>query len=148
MNAPTHRIETVETDAPSVEGKRIVVYGMNFSPEIAGVGKYTGEIAEYLNGQKADVTVVTTPPHYPGWAVKEGFRNVYSAETKKGLKVFRVPLFLKENMGGLWRLIAPMSFAATSAPVVLWQILRQRPDFVICIEPTLFAAPLAILAAK
>jgi colanic acid biosynthesis glycosyl transferase WcaI len=148
MSAPIHRIETVETDAPSVEGKRIIVYGMNFSPEIAGVGKYTGEIAEYLNGQKADVTVVTTPPHYPGWAVKDGFKNVYSSETKKGLKVFRVPLFLKENMGGLWRLIAPMSFAATSAPIVLWQILRQRPHFVICIEPTLFAAPLAILAAK
>jgi colanic acid biosynthesis glycosyl transferase WcaI len=59
-----------------------------------------------------------------------------------------VPLFLKENMGGIWRLIAPMSFALTSAPVVLWQILRKRPDIVICVEPTLFAAPLAILAAK
>ena len=150
MSALIDRTENVElpTDAPSVEGKRIIVYGMNFSPEIAGVGKYTGEIAEYLNGQKAQVTVVTTPPHYPGWSVKDGYRNTFSSETKNGVKIFRVPLFLKENMGGLWRLVAPMSFAATSAPVILWQILRQRPDFVICVEPTLFAAPLAILAAK
>jgi colanic acid biosynthesis glycosyl transferase WcaI len=150
MNAPVSRIEIAETsaDAPSVEGKRFIVYGMNFAPEIAGVGKYTGEIAEYLNGQKADVTVVTTPPHYPGWAVKDKYKNAYSSETRDGVKVFRVPLFLKENMGGIWRLIAPMSFAATSAPVVLWQILRKRPDFVICVEPTLFAAPLAIMAAK
>jgi colanic acid biosynthesis glycosyl transferase WcaI len=135
-------------DARSIEGKSILLYGMNFAPEIAGVGKYTGEIAEYLNGQKADVTVVTTPPHYPGWNVKDGYRNAYSSEVRNGVRVLRVPLLLRENMGGIWRLIAPVSFAITSAPVVLWQILRKRPDFVICIEPTLFAAPLAILASK
>lgn len=150
MNAPLSRTETAKMlpDDLSIEGKRVVVYGMNFSPEIAGVGKYTGEIAEYLSNQKAEVSVVTTPPHYPGWAVKDGYKNTYSSERKNGVEIFRVPLFLKENMGGIWRLIAPMSFAATSAPVVLWQILRHRPDFVICVEPTLFASPLAILAAK
>ena len=149
MTAQTSRNDgDTPSDMRSIDGKRVVLYGMNFSPEIAGVGKYTGEIAEYLTRQKAEVTVVTTPPHYPGWSVKDGYRNAYSSEIKDGCKVFRVPLFLKENMGGIWRLIAPMSFAATSAPVVLWQILRKRPDIVICVEPTLFAAPLAILAAK
>lgn len=132
----------------TIAGKKILLYGMNFAPEIAGVGKYTGEIADYLTGQGGKVTVVTTPPHYPGWSVREGYTNSYSTERKKGMKIFRVPLFLKENMGGIWRLIAPLSFAATSAPVVLWNILRDRPHFVICVEPTLFAAPLAILAAK
>ena len=132
----------------TIAGKKILLYGMNFAPEITGVGKYTGEIGDYLTGQGGEVTVVTTPPHYPGWSVREGYTNSYSSETKKGMKIFRVPLFLKENMGGIWRLIAPLSFAATSAPVVLWNILRHRPQFVICVEPTLFAAPLAILAAK
>lgn len=132
----------------TIAGKKILLYGMNFAPEIAGVGKYTGEIADYLGGQGANVTVVTTPPHYPGWSVREGYTNSYSVEQNRGMKIFRVPLFLKENMGGIWRLIAPLSFAATSAPVVLWNILRHRPQFVICVEPTLFASPLAILAAK
>lgn len=132
----------------TIAGKRILLYGMNFAPEITGVGKYTGEIADYLTGQGGQVTVVTTPAHYPGWSVRDGYTNSYSTERKNGMKIFRVPLFLKENMGGIWRLIAPLSFAATSAPVVLWNILRHRPQFVICVEPTLFAAPLAILAAK
>ncbi|MBX9457349.1 MAG: WcaI family glycosyltransferase [Rhizobium sp.] len=136
------------TQDRTIAGKKILLYGMNFSPEIAGVGKYTGEIADYLSGQGARVTVVTTPPHYPGWSVRDGYSNSYSIEDNKGMKIFRVPLFLKENMGGIWRLIAPLSFAATSAPVVLWNILKQRPHFVICVEPTLFASPLAILAAK
>ena len=127
----------------TIAGKKILLYGMNFAPEITGVGKYTGEIGDYLTGQGAEVTVVTTPPHYPGWSVRDGYSNSYSSERKKDMKIFRVPLFLKENMGGIWRLVAPLSFAATSAPVVLWQILRHRPQFVICVEPTLFAAPLA-----
>jgi colanic acid biosynthesis glycosyl transferase WcaI len=148
MNAKINTPNAAGTLDMNIEGKRILLYGMNFSPEIAGVGKYTGEIAEYLSGQKAGVTVVTTPPHYPGWQVRDGYSNAYSSETRKGMKIFRVPLFLKENMGGIWRLIAPLSFALTSAPVVLWQILKNRPDIVICVEPTLFASPLAILAAK
>jgi colanic acid biosynthesis glycosyl transferase WcaI len=150
MNAPHNQADNANKtdDMRNIAGKRVVLYGMNFAPEIAGVGKYTGEIAEYLMGQKAEVTVVTTPAHYPGWQVRDGYKNAYSSEVKNGMKIFRVPLFLKERMGGIWRLLAPMSFAATSAPVVLWQILSKRPDIVICVEPTLFAAPLAILAAK
>lgn len=148
INASIHQTAKTSGDLQSIDGKSVLLYGMNFSPEIAGVGKYTGEIAEYLSGQNAKVTVVTTPPHYPGWQVRDGYTNSYSTEDKGGMKIHRVPLFLREKMGGIWRLIAPMSFAATSAPIVLWQILRKRPDIVICVEPTLFAAPLAILAAK
>ena len=51
-------------------------------------------------------------------------------------------------MGGIWRLIAPLSFALSSAPVALWRMLRFRPDVVLCIEPTLIAAPVALLAAR
>ncbi|WP_245582380.1 WcaI family glycosyltransferase [Neorhizobium lilium] len=128
--------------------QRVIVYCMNFAPEIAGVGKYTGEIAEHLIAEGADVTVVTTPPHYPGWRVQSGYGNRYSTSMQDGMRVLRVPLILRRNMKGIWRLIAPLSFAATSAPVIFWQILRTRPATVFCIEPTLFAAPIAQLAAK
>ena len=127
---------------------RIVVYGMNYAPEMAGVGRYTGEIAEYLAETGADVTVVTTQPHYPGWQVLDGYANRYSSAMENGVRVIRSPLLLRKRMGGIWRLIAPLSFAAASAPVIFWQIIRRRPDVVFCVEPTLFAAPLAQLAAK
>jgi colanic acid biosynthesis glycosyl transferase WcaI len=132
----------------SLTHKRILIYGMNYAPELAGVGKYTGEIAEYLAAEGADVTVVTTPPHYPGWAVQDGFRNRYSSTIENGIRVLRTPLLLRRKMKGVWRLLAPLSFAASSAPVVFWQILRHRPETVFCVEPTLFASPVAQLAAK
>jgi colanic acid biosynthesis glycosyl transferase WcaI len=37
-------------------------------------------------------------------------------------------------MGGLWRLVAPLSFALTSAPIALSQILRRRPNIVLTVE--------------
>nr|WP_255700127.1 WcaI family glycosyltransferase [Jiella avicenniae] len=140
-------MDTEPTDATRA-GKRVLVYGMNYAPEIAGVGKYTGEIAEHLAAEGMDVTVVTTPPHYPGWTVQGGYSNCYSRESQKGVRVLRTPLILRRNMRGIWRLIAPLSFALSSAPVVVWQILRRRPATVFCVEPTLFAAPVAQLAAR
>lgn len=134
--------------APAHPRKSIVIYGMNYAPEIAGVGKYTGEIAEHLAAEGMDVTVVTTPPHYPGWKVQPGYGNWYSATTEGHVKVLRVPLVLRQRMKGIWRLVAPLSFALTSAPVIFWQILRRRPQTVFCVEPTLFAAPVAQLAAR
>ncbi|MCQ1850335.1 WcaI family glycosyltransferase [Neorhizobium galegae] len=128
--------------------KCVVVYAMNYAPETAGVGKYTGEIAEYLAAEGMDVTVVTTPPHYPGWSVQAGYRNRYSSGIEGRIKVLRSPLLLRRKMRGIWRLLAPLSFAITSAPLVFWQILRHRPITVFCVEPTLFAAPAAQLAAK
>lgn len=139
---------SVEPQTASVTNKRILIYGMNYAPELAGVGKYTGEIAEYLAAEGADVTVVTTPPHYPGWAVQKGFRNGYSKAEENGVHILRTPLLLRRKMKGVWRLLAPLSFAASSAPVVFWQILRRKPETVFCVEPTLFAAPIAQLAAK
>jgi len=127
---------------------KVLVYGMNYAPEMAGVGRYTGEIAEHLAAEGKSVVVVTTPAHYPGWRVQAPYRNGYSTETLNGVTVVRCPLILRERMEGVWRLVAPISFAATSLPAVLWQFIRHRPDTLLCIEPTLIAAPAALLAAK
>ncbi len=127
---------------------KVLVYGMNYAPEMAGVGRYTGEIAEHLAAEGKSVTVVTTPAHYPGWVVQKPYRNGYQTEQLNGVTVVRCPLMLRRQMEGVWRLIAPISFAATSLPAVLWQFIRHRPDTVLCIEPTLIAAPFAVLAAK
>lgn len=54
---------------------RILIHGINFSPELTGIGKYTGEMAEWLTSRGHEVRVVTAPPYYPHWRVAEGFAN-------------------------------------------------------------------------
>jgi colanic acid biosynthesis glycosyl transferase WcaI len=63
------------------------------------------------------------------------------------MRVTRCPLVARSG-SGLWRLIAPLTFALSAMPVVVWRCLAFRPDTVLCVEPTLFAAPAAWLAAQ
>ncbi len=53
----------------------ILVYAMNYAPEVAGVGRYTGEIGDYLAEIGHEVVVLTTIPHYPGWKPSPPYRD-------------------------------------------------------------------------
>lgn len=139
----------VRQGAPHMTAREsIVIYGINYAPEIAGVGRYSGEIGAYLAAEGHAVCVVTAPPHYPGWRVQAPHKNSWSREALAGADLYRCPLYLSEKMKGFRRLLAPLSFAASSAPVALWTILRRRPSVVMVVEPTLFVVPIALLAAK
>jgi len=128
---------------------KILIHGMNFAPEPLGIGRYTAELAAYLVAQNQAVEVITSVPHYPGWKVHSPYRSGrYVVEQQDGIRVTRCPLVLHPSGRGIWRLIAPVTFAAAAAPVVFWRILRGRPDIVICVEPTLFSAPAVIAGAK
>lgn len=126
----------------------VLIYGINYSPEPIGVGRYTGELGSFLISQGVGVDVVTAIPHYPGWRVRGGYSNRYKSEALDGVQIVRCPLFLKKEMKGIWRLLAPLSFAITSAPVAIWKIFSLRPAAILCVEPTLFSAPIALLCAK
>lgn len=120
---------------------------MNYAPEMIGVGRFTGEIASFLAGLGYQVGVITAPPHYPGWLVEPPFHALlYASEEREGIEIVRCPLAVRSEMRGIWRLIAPLTFAFSSAPVALWWIATRRPRLILCIEPTLAIAPVALLA--
>lgn len=128
---------------------KILIYAMNYSPEMAGVGRYTGEIGDYLVAMGHDLIILTTIPHYPGWKVLPPYRNGrYVSETRGRVKIVRCPLMLRNRVRGIWRFVAPLSFALTSAPLAFWLVARHRPDTVLCVEPTLMVAPAAVIAAR
>ena len=54
---------------------KILIYGINFAPELTGVGKYTGEMAAWLAAAGHEVRVITAPPYYPDWNVGDGHRG-------------------------------------------------------------------------
>lgn len=106
--------------------RRAFIYCINYAPEIAGVGRYSGELGGYLSQHDVNVEIVTAIPHYPGWAVSSGFRNQFSVEPSKGARVTRCPLLLKADTDGIRRMLAPLTFAITSVPVAIWRILRDH----------------------
>ena len=128
---------------------KILIYGINYSPELTGIGKYTGEMASWLAARGHEVRVVTAPPYYPAWSIHEDHRDkLYSTEKIPGQPiVFRCPLYVPEKPTGLKRVAHLASFMLGSIPVMLRQAFWQ-PDVVFTVEPTFFCAPLALLIAQ
>lgn len=126
---------------------RILVHGINFSPELTGIGKYSGEMAAWLAARGHEVRMVTAPPYYPQWCIAEGYANRWSREQYGNLGVYRCPLWVPTRPSGLKRVAHLASFALTSLPVMLGQ-LRWKPDVVLAIEPPFFCAPQAWLVAR
>lgn len=112
------------------------------------MGRYTGEMAEWLAQQGHEVRVVTAPPYYPEWRVGEGYSpRSYRCEELNGVEVWRCPLWVPDRPSGVKRLLHLLSFAVSSVPVMLRQA-RWRPDVVIMVEPTLFCLPPAWVTAR
>ena len=125
---------------------KILLYCINFAPELTGVGKYTGELAAWLSARGHNVRVVTAPPYYPDWQVANGFRNRWTNETGT-MTTYRSPLWVPRHAGGAKRLVHLASFALSSLPVMLRQVF-WRPDVVWVVEPALFCAPAAVAVAR
>lgn len=127
---------------------RILINGTNYHPEKIGIGKYTGEMAEWLAAHGHEVRVVTAPPYYPEWQVAPGYSIWrYRRESKSGVDVWRCPLWVPKKLSGLIRILHLASFAFSSLPIMLRQIL-WKPDVVLVIEPPLMCAPAAWVVAR
>lgn len=127
---------------------KLLFYGINFTPELTGIGKYTGEMARWLSNAGHEVRVITAPPYYPAWEVADGYSpRQYRTETWHGIEVMRAPLWVPHHPGGLKRLLHLASFALSSLPVLLSQ-WRWRPNVVWVVEPPLMCAPAAAAFAS
>ena len=127
---------------------KILLISTNYSPELTGTGKYSGEMLDWLVEQNYEARVVCAPPYYPQWQIGEGYSSwKYKIENSLNKKVYRCPLWVPVKPSGLKRLIHLASFALSSFPIVLKQIF-WKPDVVICIEPPLFNSFSAIITSK
>lgn len=130
-------------------GLRLLICSANYAPELTGIGKYSGEMAEWLAAQGYQVRVVAAPPYYPAWRVADEYRGrPFCREVLNGVRVWRAPLWVPTRLGGLARVLHLASFGLSAAPLLLWWALRWRPHAVIAVAPFFAAAPVALLAAR
>ncbi|MDH5631233.1 MAG: glycosyltransferase WbuB [Gammaproteobacteria bacterium] len=121
---------------------RILITGINYSPELTGIGKYTGEMAEWLSANGYEVRVITAPPYYPAWKISGNYSGWrYKKELDGEIAVYRCPLWVPKQPSGVTRLIHLASFAITSLPLIIANALFWKPDIIFVTEPPLSCAP-------
>ena len=129
---------------------KILFFGINYLPEPVGIGKYTGELANWLSARGHRVRVLTGHPYIPSWRLgndDKSVKNKYGRGKQGEVEVWRCPLWVPKRPTGLTRLLHLASFALTSLPPLLAQ-RRWRPDVVFTVAPALFCAPGALLLTR
>lgn len=128
---------------------RILIHGLNFAPELTGIGKFTGELAEFLVARGHDVKVVCAPPYYPDWRIPKKYAgNGYVRERGRYGRVIRCPIYVPRQPSGLKRILHLVSFAVSSFIPVIAYSVRWKPDLILSMKPTIFGCPISILGAR
>ncbi len=124
---------------------KLLVYGINYTPELTGIGKYTGEMCEWLASAGHEVDVITAMPYYPEWQVHPIYRlRWWFTENIRGVSVHRCPFYVPKEVSGSTRMLHEFSFLLSS--LFFWtRAFFTRYDAVICIYPPLVIGFLPLL---
>lgn len=123
--------------------KRILLISHNFSPEPTGIGKYNGDMFDWLVRHGYDCTVVTTYPYYPYWKVQPPYKNRWykkEVRTDAGsggrLTVYRCPSYVPADPTGKKRMIQDFSYWTSMLWIVQKLIMfKKKHDYVITVAP-------------
>jgi colanic acid biosynthesis glycosyl transferase WcaI len=129
----------------------ILLYSLNYSPELTGIGKYNGDMASWLTNEELEVQVLSAKPYYPEWEIHGGYSGLgFKSTNEKGVAVTRCPLYVPSKPTAIKRIVHLVSFAFTSALVLFKKLFskKERPDVLFVVQPTLFIAPIALLFGK
>jgi colanic acid biosynthesis glycosyl transferase WcaI len=127
---------------------KFILYSLNYSPELTGIGKYNGEMCSELVLRDIDVSAIVAPPYYPEWLVHKGYSGLsYQNSIVQGVKVTRCPLYVPKKVTTIKRLLHLTSFALSSGLALLSKVF-SKPDVLFLVQPTLFCAPAALLYCR
>ena len=125
---------------------RILLYGINFSPELTGIGKYSGEFGRLCAKQGYEIRVLTAPAYYPDWQILEGYpRFPYTRKKDNGMYETRCPLYVPRNPSTLRRMLHLFSFSISSFFALIRDLFCD-PGVLVVVTPTIVCAPGALPA--
>jgi colanic acid biosynthesis glycosyl transferase WcaI len=140
-----------------MEKQRILLIGGNYFPEPTGIGKYSGEMMDWLSNNHLDCTVITTYPYYPHWKVQEPYtkkRYWFKKEVRQVSKdatpinIIRAPHYVPANPSAFKRILSDFTFFFSAYLVVMVMLLKKKYDVVITVAPPFQLGLLAILYKK
>ncbi|MDT0675847.1 WcaI family glycosyltransferase [Autumnicola musiva] len=124
--------------------KRILLIGYNFSPEPTGIGKYSGEMVNWLANRGYECSVITTYPYYPFWAIQEPYRKhrfwfkkeIQKSESGEEIKIYRCPMYVPADPTGGKRMLSEGTFFSSALLQLLKITFNKKYDVVITVVPS------------
>ena len=128
---------------------RVVVIGVNYPPEVAGIAPQTAALCRHLAASGHDVYMLTAKPHYPAWRVFDDYRQRgYTRESRDRVQVIRVPSYVPAQPGSLVRrLFYDASFALIAGFTAL-RLPRADVYLYVGAQPAVAAATALVARIK
>ena len=125
---------------------RIILWGINYAPEVTGIAPFNRELCDYLAGRGHDVSAVTTFAYYPQWKKRPEDRGRWQRMDQVGnVNVYRCWHYVPEKVTTLKRIAHELSFGLAS----FWRVLRlPRADVYFVVSPPLALGFFAWVAAR
>jgi colanic acid biosynthesis glycosyl transferase WcaI len=125
---------------------RIVVWGINYAPEITGIAPHNVGLCEFLQRNGHDVEMVTTFAYYPAWRKRAEDRlKFFRTDRINNVRVHRCWHFVPARVSAWKRIIHEATFVITSSMRVL---SLRRPDAYIVVSPPLLLGTAGWFAGK
>src|SRR2546428_12354686 len=114
---------------------RIIVWGINYTPEITGIAPHNVALCEFLQRHGQDVEMVTTFAYYPAWRKRAEDRHLlYRTGGINGVKIHRCWHFVPARVSAVKRILHEATFVFTS---ILRVLSLKRPDGYVVVSPPL-----------
>jgi colanic acid biosynthesis glycosyl transferase WcaI len=125
---------------------RIVVWGINYAPEITGIAPHNVVLCEFLQRHGHDVEMVTTFAYYPAWRKRPEDRyKLFRTDEINGVPVHRCWHFVPARVTAWKRIVHEAAFVLTSTMRVL---SLKRPGVYVIVSPPLLLGTAAWFVGK
>ena len=125
---------------------RVVVWGINYAPELTGIAPYNTALCEFLGARGHEVEMLTTFPYYPTWRKQPEDRGrVYRDDVIDGVPVHRCWHYVPAKVAAWKRILHEGTFVLTST---LRALSLRRADVYVIVSPPLLLGAAAWLVTK
>jgi colanic acid biosynthesis glycosyl transferase WcaI len=114
---------------------RIVVWGINYAPEITGISPHNVALCEFLKRSGHEVEMLTTFAYYPAWRKQPEDRSgLYRTDVINGVPVHRCWHYVPNRVSPLKRVVHEGTFVLTS---IVRGLFLRKPDVYVVVSPPL-----------
>lgn len=125
---------------------RVVVWGINYAPEITGIAPHNVALCEFLQARGVDVEMVTTFAYYPAWKKSAQDRHLlFRSDHINGVPVHRCWHFVPARVSAWKRIIHEATFVLTST---IRALSLKHPDVYVIASPPLLLGTAAWFVSK
>jgi colanic acid biosynthesis glycosyl transferase WcaI len=125
---------------------RVIVWGINYAPEFAGIAPHNVALCEFLDAEGHDVEMLATFAYYPTWQKSAEDRGrFYRTDSVNRILVHRCWHFVPARVSALKRILHEGSFVLTSA---LRALFLSAPDVYVVVSPPLLLGMAAWFVGK